>query len=131
MCDSEIITEMLILNPLSICLFVGRFYGFKAKAYEPLNNPFVLIATLSAIFFEFFLALAIIPILIMHRDTPITLSFYLHESSGDMWHHSKLYWILLAFDCVWLPSLLGFFSFLTVIMLNLGAALPHLLKSLR
>ena len=76
-----------------------------------------------------------LPLLIMQRNSPIILCFYLNEmeipGGGGIWHHSIIYWILLGLDCAWLYTVLTVVTLLGIIGLHLVTGVTLILKTLR
>ena len=73
-------------------------------------------------------------LLILQRDSPILLCFYLKEwenPDDGLWHHSLIYWLLLVFDCSLLYAVLTLVTFLGIIALNLITGIPLILAALR
>ena len=76
-----------------------------------------------------------LPLVIMQRNSPILLCFYLNEwespGRGGVWNHSIFYFILLGLDCVFLYMMFTFVIFLSIIALNILTGIPLILKTLR
>ena len=83
--------------------------------------------------FVAFIRLYDLPLLIMQRNSPTILVFYLNEWENpvdDLWHHSLIYWLLLGFDCSLLYAMLTFLTLLGIIALNLLTGIPLILATL-
>ena len=100
------------------------------------GNRHIMTAVVSVILSAVLTPVYNLPLLVMQRNSPILLCFYLNElenpvDGGGLWKHSIFYYILLGFDCVWLYTVLTFVTFLGVIALNLLTGIPLILEILR
>ena len=118
------------------CIFLTeRFCGVRSILQADKDNWHIMgvmvAVTLSAVVTPVYN----LPLLIMHRNSPILLCYYQDErenpsDGGGILDHSIIYWLLLGFDCAWLYIVLTFATFLSIIALNILTGIPLILAVL-
>ena len=111
-----------------------RFLGVKNILQADKDNRRMMTIMVAAIISAVILPAYNLPLLIMIRNSPMLLCFHLNEwenPDDGLWNHSLMYWLLLAFDCLWLYMCSTFVTFLGVMALNLLTGIPLILATLR
>ena len=116
-------------------VFAERFCGVRNILQVDEAKGSVMTVMFAVILPAVFTPVYNLPLLIMQRNSPFLLCFYLNEwensDRGSIWNHSTFYFILLGLDCVWLYMVLTFIVFLSIIALNIITGIPLILQTLR
>ena len=115
-----------------LCYFTERFYDAENILLVHVHDWYVVTGLIAFLVYLALIPLANIPLLIMHNDSPILLCYHLHEqNNAGWWDHSIFFWMLIGIDSLWLFIVLTFFTFLVLLMANIGGGMFLILKALR